>query len=49
MTTNGCAHDRFHENSWQETVCADCGLPWEEAVRKWLAAVSRHVSIEEDV
>ncbi len=37
MNTNSCAHDRFHENSRQETVCVDCGLLWEEAVRGWLA------------
>lgn len=26
----GCAHERWHENSRQVTVCLDCGLPIDE-------------------
>jgi len=37
MNTDGCAHDRFHENSRQETVCVDCDMSWEEAIQEWLA------------
>lgn len=39
MAANGCAHDRFHENSRQETVCLDCGLPLEEVLQEWLASL----------
>jgi len=46
MAANGCAHDRFHENSRQETVCLDCGLPLEEVLQEWLAALRRRDKME---